>query len=125
MKRAILAAASLALFSVSAFASDVNDRGKLLLEQDFDALMINKIDIGDIHFLKGQKVPVHTHVAPVFGYVSKGSIYYQVEGQEPRLLREGDAFYEPAGPTILHFDNASTPRKRSSLPSIFKRTGSP
>ncbi len=38
MKHAILAAASLAFFSAGAFASGVNDRGKLLLEQDFGTL---------------------------------------------------------------------------------------
>jgi quercetin dioxygenase-like cupin family protein len=107
MKHTILAAASLAIFAASASASDVNDRGKLLLEQDFGTLTINKIDIGEVHRPKGQKAPLHTHAAPVFGYISKGSISYQVEGQEPQLLREGDAFYEPAGPNILHFDNVS------------------
>jgi quercetin dioxygenase-like cupin family protein len=107
MKRAIFAAASLAFVSASSLASDVNDQGKLLLEQDFGTLTINKIDIGEIHFPKGQKVPVHTHAGPVFGYVSKGSVSFQIEGQEPQLRREGDAFYEPAGPNILHFDNAS------------------
>jgi len=46
-------------------------------------------------------------MAPAIGYVSKGAILYQVEGEKPQLLREGDAFYEPAGPRILRFDNAS------------------
>lgn len=107
MKRAFLAATLLALLTTKTFAADVTDPGKLLLQQDFGTLTINKIDIGDFHFSKGQKAPVHTHVAPVFGYVSKGSIYYQVEGQEPQILKTGDAFYEPVGPRILHFDNAS------------------
>lgn len=107
MKRTVLAASLLALISNQTLATDQADPGKLLLQQDLGTLTINKIDIGDFHFPKGQKAPVHTHVAPVFGYVSKGSIYYQVEGQEPQILNTGDAFYEPVGPNILHFDNAS------------------
>jgi quercetin dioxygenase-like cupin family protein len=125
VKRAILAAASLALFSASSLASDVNDQGKLLLEQDLGTLTINKIDIGEIHRPKGQKAPLHTHVAPVFGYISKGSISYQVEGQEPQLLREGDAFYEPAGPKILHFDNVSDSEEAVFTAFNLQKNGQP
>jgi|SRR5215469_1793389 len=125
MKRAILAAASLAIFSASASASDINDQGKLLLEQDFGTLTINKIDSGEIHFPKGQMVPVHTHVAPVFGYVSKGSISFQVEGRGPQLRREGDAFYEPAGPNILHFDNASDAEEAVFTTFSLQKNGQP
>lgn len=107
MKRAFAAASLLALLSTEALATDVADPGRMLLQQDVGTLTINKIDIGDFHFLKGQKAPIHTHVAPVFGYVSRGSIHYQIEGQEPQILKAGDAFYEPVGPRILHFDNAS------------------
>ena len=32
---------------------------------------------------------------------------FQPEGEETRELRTGDGFFEPAGRTILHFDNAS------------------
>jgi quercetin dioxygenase-like cupin family protein len=78
-----------------------------LLTVRFDPREVVEIETGDFHFVPGQIAPIHTHDAPVIGYVSKGQILYQVEGMKPQLLREGDAFYEPAGPRILRFDNAS------------------
>ncbi len=36
-----------------------------------------------------------------------GEIRFQIEGESARTLHAGSAFHEPAGVTILHFDNAS------------------
>ncbi len=41
------------------------------------------------------------------GYVAAGAIRFQVEGAAEQILRAGDAFHEPAGAPIAHFDNAS------------------
>ncbi|MEO7777210.1 MAG: cupin domain-containing protein [Fibrobacteria bacterium] len=96
-----------------------------LLTQQFDTRPVHQIEIGDFHFLPGQVAPKHTHVAPVFGYVSKGSIVYQVEGREPVILNTGDAFYEPVGPDILHFDNASKTQEAVFTDFNFEREGEP
>jgi quercetin dioxygenase-like cupin family protein len=42
------------------------------------------------------------------GVVTQGSFTFQPEGEEARVLRTGDGFFEPAGRTMLHFDNASS-----------------
>jgi len=42
------------------------------------------------------------------GVVTQGSFTFQPEGEDARLLRAGDGFFEPAGRTILRFDNASS-----------------
>jgi hypothetical protein len=111
MKRAIFAAASLAIFSASALASDVNDQGKLLLEQDFGTLTINKIDIGEIHRPKGQKAPLgiggHQHNVPVAGYIAEGELRLGIEGSETATIKKGQSFYEPEGKTITAFASAS------------------
>jgi quercetin dioxygenase-like cupin family protein len=39
--------------------------------------------------------------------VTLGGFVIQVEGEKARELKTGDGFFEPAGRTILHFDNAS------------------
>ena len=83
-------------------------RPVLLVEQSFEPRAVEKVEIGDFHFTHGILAPVHTHQAPVFGYVSRGKIKYQVAGQSGQLLNKGDAFYEPAGPDILHFDDVGT-----------------
>lgn len=96
-----------------------------LLTARFEARSIRKIEVGDFHFTAGQVAPVHTHAAPALGYVSRGSIIYQVEGQPVQLLKTGDAFYEPAGPRILHFDNGSPTEEAVFTDFNFERAGEP
>jgi quercetin dioxygenase-like cupin family protein len=121
----ITAVAAALAASLSVGASAGEPQRKLLLTQQFDARPVSQIEVGDFHFLPGQLAPLHTHAAPVFGYVSKGSIYYQVEGKEPVLLKTGDAFYEPVGPNILHFDNASKTEEAVFTDLNFEREGEP
>ncbi|MBY0519323.1 MAG: cupin domain-containing protein [Sphingomonas sp.] len=99
--------AALIAVALASAAAAATVAPQLLLDVDFAPRDIAKVEIGDFHFLPGQKAPIHTHAAPAIGYVSKGTIYYQVEGQPAQILKAGDAFFEPVGPRILHFDNAS------------------
>lgn len=78
-----------------------------LLTANFESRKVVQVEIGDFHFKPGQVAPIHTHIAPAVGYVVKGMIIYQMDGGKPQILRAGDAFYEPSGPRILRFDNAS------------------
>lgn len=78
-----------------------------LLTASFEPRQVVQVEIGDFHFKPGQVAPIHTHDAPAVGYVAKGEIIYQVEGEKQQILSAGDVFYEPAGPRILRFDNAS------------------
>jgi quercetin dioxygenase-like cupin family protein len=39
--------------------------------------------------------------------VTVGSFVLEVEGRPVQLLKTGDSFFEPAGRTIVKFDNAS------------------
>lgn len=41
------------------------------------------------------------------GYIAEGTIYFQIDGENPKLLKAGDAFFEPENVKILHFDNPS------------------
>lgn len=98
---------------------------KKLLSVRFEAREVVKIEAGDFHFVPGQLAPIHTHAAPAVGYVSKGAILYQVEGEQPQLLKEGDAFYEPAGPRILRFDNASKTEEAVFIDFNLQQAGEP
>jgi quercetin dioxygenase-like cupin family protein len=40
--------------------------------------------------------------------VTQGSFLFQLEGQEARVLEPGHGFFEPAGQTVLQFDNLSS-----------------
>jgi quercetin dioxygenase-like cupin family protein len=61
----------------------------------------------EIRFAAGQKGGLHFHPCPVAGYIIAGTALLQVDGEEPQVLRTGQAFYEPAMTRILHFDNHS------------------
>lgn len=68
---------------------------------------VSVVEIKEINIGPGQAAPQHLHPSPVVGYVVKGSVLFQVEGQEAVILKAGDAFYEPKNKTVLHFDNAA------------------
>jgi len=94
------------IMALSSAATGKEDATKLLTAH-FEIRNVVQIEVGDFHFTPGQAAPIHTHTAPAVGYVVKGEIIYQVEGERVQILREGDAFFEPTGPRILRFDNAS------------------
>lgn len=108
--RLLIAAAAIAGTATAVAA----EPGQKIFTASFAPRPVAQVEVGDFHFTPGQPAPIHTHAAPVIGYVSQGTIYYQIEGRKPRLLRTGDAFYEPVGPRILHFDNAS-----KTAPAVF------
>ncbi|MGY8960066.1 MAG: cupin domain-containing protein [Alphaproteobacteria bacterium] len=89
-----------------AIAGSPENATKVLMAK-FEPRQVVQLEVSDFHFKPGQIAPVHTHAAPAVGYVAKGMIVYQVEGEKPKILREGDAFFEPTGQRILRFDNAS------------------
>src|ERR1700761_884156 len=68
---------------------------------------VGKVEIKEIVFQPGQKTGLHFHPCPVVGYIAEGSVAFQIEGAEEKLLRAGDAFFEPPNTKILKFDNAS------------------
>ena len=61
-----------------------------------------------IKFAPGEPTGLHRHPVSTVGVVTAGSFHVQLEGKPVQLLKTGDSFFEPAGHTILKFDNAST-----------------
>src|ERR1700761_1578937 len=60
-----------------------------------------------IRFAPGQPTGLHRHPISTCGVVTEGSFLFQTSTGQSRTLHVGDAFFEPAGENILHFDNAS------------------
>jgi quercetin dioxygenase-like cupin family protein len=80
--------------------------------QLLDAALEERPEIGQvrgarIELAPGQAAGRHRHPCHVVGYVAAGAIRFQVEGEEEQILLTGDAFHEPAGTPIAHFDNVS------------------
>ena len=48
----------------------------------------------------------HRHSGPVFGYVLEGRILFELEGEEPREIAAGEAFWEPGG-EVVHYQVAN------------------
>jgi quercetin dioxygenase-like cupin family protein len=77
-----------------------------------DAKLEARPEIGHVRSARIELTPAqetgpHRHPCDVVGYIAAGTIRFQVEGEGDRTLRAGDAFHEPAGAPIAHFDNAS------------------
>lgn len=50
----------------------------------------------------------HRHSGPVVGYVLEGEILFELEGEQPRTMKAGEAFWEP-GFEVVHY-RAANPR---------------
>ena len=50
--------------------------------------------------------PPHRHSGPVFGYMLAGEMLFELEGDPPRVLSAGEAFWEPGG-DVIHYSNAN------------------
>jgi len=51
-------------------------------------------------------LPPHRHSGPVFGYVLEGEIIFEVEGEPERVMKSGDAFWEPGG-DVIHYQDGN------------------
>ena len=50
--------------------------------------------------------PPHRHSGPAFGYVLEGEMLFELEGEPPRVLRTGEAFWEPGG-DVIHYQDGN------------------
>ena len=100
---------SILLFLLMALASRAQPgpSRKDLLQVLMKSQTLSRIEVKEITMPAGQTAPKHSHPCPVVGYVSSGSVILQVEGEPKKVIRQGEAFYEPKDKVILHFDNAS------------------
>ncbi|MER7546258.1 cupin domain-containing protein [Actinomadura sp.] len=50
--------------------------------------------------------PPHRHSGPVFGYMLEGEMLFELDGQPERVIRAGEAFWEPGG-DVIHWKAAN------------------
>ncbi len=51
--------------------------------------------------------PPHRHPGgPAFGYVLEGEMLFELEGEAPRVVKAGEAFWEPGG-DVIHYSDAN------------------
>lgn len=68
----------------------------------------DRVEIYQVTLPPGQVAGRHIHPGGVAGYVTRGHVAFELDGQPVHELRAGSAFFEPAGATVLRFDNVST-----------------
>jgi len=63
--------------------------------------------------------PPHRHPGgPAFGYVLEGEMVFELEGEAPRVLQAGEAFWEPGG-DVIHYRDGNN---RDDVPVRFTAT---
>jgi quercetin dioxygenase-like cupin family protein len=50
--------------------------------------------------------PPHRHPGPAFGYVLEGEMLLELEGEPERVVRAGEAFWEPGG-DVIHYQDGN------------------
>ncbi|HEX6468369.1 MAG TPA: cupin domain-containing protein [Streptosporangiaceae bacterium] len=59
--------------------------------------------------------PPHRHSGPAFGYVVEGEMRFELEGEPARVVRAGEAFWEPGG-DVIHYQDGNN---RDDIPLRF------
>jgi len=62
--------------------------------------------------------PPHRHSGPAFGYVLDGEMVFELEGEPERVVRAGEAFWEPGG-DVIHYQDGN---HRDDIPVRFTVT---
>ncbi|MFD0855364.1 cupin domain-containing protein [Actinomadura adrarensis] len=62
--------------------------------------------------------PPHRHPGPAFGLVLEGEMLMELEGEPERVLRPGEAFWEPGG-DVIHYQDGNN---RDDVPLRFTVT---
>jgi quercetin dioxygenase-like cupin family protein len=70
--------------------------------------------------------PPHRHAGPVFGYMLEGEMIFELEGEPERVIRAGEAFWEPGGDVIHYQDGNNLPDEDSAfVVTMFGAAGQP
>lgn len=65
---------------------------------------VQRVEVKRVEMPPNLPSGLHLHPCDVVGVILAGSVYFQVEGEEARVLKPGDAFFEPANARVPHFD---------------------
>jgi quercetin dioxygenase-like cupin family protein len=64
------------------------------------------------------RLALHRHSGPCFGYVLEGEMVFELEAEPERVLRAGEAFWEPGG-DVIHYQDGNN---RDDVPVRFAVT---
>jgi quercetin dioxygenase-like cupin family protein len=88
--------------AVAAVASNAQTPGftrTLLQDQELSAHDRHAV-VARAEFIPGGAAGRHTHPGEELGYIAEGTLELTIDGQPPKTLKAGDAFFVPAG--VVH-----------------------
>ncbi|MDP4511299.1 cupin domain-containing protein [Nonomuraea turcica] len=50
--------------------------------------------------------PPHRHTGPTYGYMIRGEMLFELEGEPERVVKAGETFWEPGG-DLIHYQDAN------------------
>jgi quercetin dioxygenase-like cupin family protein len=111
MNRALIAALVLSAIPALAIAGDFPPlKREPVLEEALPSSnpQVKLVRGARIRFAPSQPSGLHRHPVSVAGVVTAGSFVFKREGEAEKIIKTGDAFFEPAGVITERFDNASS-----------------
>ena len=57
----------------------------------------------------------HRHPGPAFGYVISGEMVFEKEGEPQRVVKAGEAFWEPGGDVVHYHDGNNLPDEETKF----------
>ena len=109
-KSAVAGAVFIAAVAVLGYAQQPGFTRKLL--QDHNLSVPERHAVQALaEFVPGGAAGRHTHPGEELGYVVEGTLLLEVDGQPPRTLKAGDAFFVEAGKVHEGMNKGTTPVK--------------
>jgi quercetin dioxygenase-like cupin family protein len=111
MKQMLIAVAALSVISAAAVAEEFPPLQRVpVLEEAIPSAnpAIKLVRGARVRFVPRQTTGLHRHPVSVAGVVTAGSFVFKREGEPEKVIKTGDAFFEPAGVITERFDNASS-----------------
>jgi quercetin dioxygenase-like cupin family protein len=111
MKTTWAAVVALSMISAAAIANDFPPLQRVpVLEEAIPTVnpTVKMVRGARVRFAPRQPTGLHRHPISVAGVVTAGSFIFKREGEPEKVIKTGDAFFEPAGVVTERFDNASS-----------------
>ena len=111
MKQMLIAVAAFSAISSAAIAEEFPPLQRVpVLEEAVPSAnpAVKLVRGARVRFAPRQPTGRHRHPISVAGVVTAGSFVFQREGEPEKIIKTGDAFFEPAGVITERFDNASS-----------------
>lgn len=105
--RTVFAAAALTIPGSATIAQDKTSRAETTLTANLPVLDGQRLraTLMEVTYPPGGANPAHRHPCPVIGYVLEGAVRMQLKGQEEKVFRAGEAFFE--SPADVHVISAN------------------